>query len=511
MRSTRFCILAGSVLALGTLLASCRGGAGPSQVLPGNGQEIGTSSSEAANVRPTPCAAANYTCIQHVVIIIQENRSFNNLFMNYPGATTRTTGMAGSRVIPLRPRTFESQIGDISHCWQDAMNAWHFGRMDGFDKELAESFPVANCPSLANRGRPIGTSGIWNPYVYVPNDAPNYVNEAGPYWQMARQGVLADHYFPTDFGPSFTAHQYLVAGTTDIARDLAIVNYPGILNRRGGVSLASATSWSCDSPQTLRTSILDAQRMVSPATGPFPCFTQYRTIADSLDARGVSWQFYTPTTGNFPAGDYIWSPFSSIRSIRFGPDWANVITPQTSVLKAAQTGKLKAITWVVPDGTYSDHAGPYITDEGPSWVSAVVNAVGTSKQWSSSAIIVVWDDWGGMYDGERPPQMDFRGLGIRTPLVIISPYAQRGTVSKTLYEPGSILKFVETVFQLPPIGGSCPAIPANGFGYTDCRANNLDGFNFRQMPRAFIPIKAKYPPSFFTKMKASSAVPPDNE
>ena len=468
----------------------------------------------APSVKPTLCPAANFSCIQHIVIIIQENRSFNNLFMNFPGATTQNFGMAGSVVVPLRPRTFQSQIGDISHCWEDAMNAWHGGKMDGFWNERSESFPVANCPSRAHFNLPVGTSGLWNPYVFVPNDAPNYVNEAGPYWQMARQYVLADHYFPTDFGPSFTAHQYLVASTTDIARDLAIVNYPGVLNRHGGVNLASSTSWSCDSPQVLRTSTLDALRTVSPATGPFPCFTQYRTIADSLDARGVSWQYFTPTTNNFPAGDYIWSPFSAIRSVRFGPDWANVTSPQTDVLDVAKKGRLRAVTWVVPDGTYSDHAGPYISDKGPSWVSAVVNAVGTGKQWSSTAIIVVWDDWGGMYDGVPPPQMDFRGLGIRTPLMIISPYARSGFVSQTQYEPGSILRFVEAVFKLPPIGVTCPAIPANGFGYTDCRANILDGFDFRQMPRAFTPIKAKYPPTVFTEGTPAPGVPgvpPDNE
>jgi phospholipase C len=499
------------VLLLAVAACGKQGGA----VIPTSGSQsalhdIPNAIDAAPNVRPTRCPTADYSCIQHVVIIIQENRSFNNLFMRYPGASTRTSGMAGTRVIPLQPRTFESQIGDISHCFEDAMQAWNRGKMDGFDRERAESFPIANCPSLANDGKPIGTSGIHNPYVYVPNDSPSYVNEAGPYWQMAMQYVLADHYFPTDFGPSFTAHQYLVAGTTDIARNLAIVDYPGILNREGGMDLASATSWSCDSPSVLRTATLDARRMISQATGPFPCFTQYRTIADSLDARGVSWQYYTPTTNGFPAGDYIWSPFSAIREIRYGPDWTNVITPQTDVLKAAKQGRLKGVTWVVPDGTYSDHAGPYITDEGPSWVSAVVNAVGTGKQWYSSAIIVLWDDWGGMYDGEAPPQMDFRGLGIRTPLIIISPYAQRDVVSRTLYEPGSILKFLETIFKLPPIGGSCPALPANGFGYTDCRANILTGFDFRQMPRTFTPIKAKYPPSTFTKTKASS-IPPDTE
>jgi phospholipase C len=444
------------------------------------------------------------------VIIIQENRSFNNIFMGFPGADTRPFGMAGSRRIPLRPRTLQASIGDISHCFQDALVAYDNGKMDGFDREHAESWPVANCPSLANGGKTIGTTGIHSPYVYVPNDAPNYVDEVGPYWAMAKQYVLADHYFPTDFGPSFTAHQYLIAGTADIARNLAIANYPGKLNSSGGVDLTSAASWSCDSRPGARTSTLDVFRNISPATGPFPCFTQYHTIADSLDARGLSWQYFTPTTGNFPAGDYIWSPFSAIRAVRYGPDWSNVVSPSTNVLSVASKGQLKAVTWVVPDGTYSDHSGPYVTDEGPSWVTAVVNAVGTGPQWSSTAIIVLWDDWGGFYDPVTPPHMDFRGLGMRTPLMIISPYAQRGKVVKTVFEPGSILKFIETVFQLPPVGGHCPTLPSNGYGYTDCRAHVLSGFDFSQAPRAFTPLKTKYPPSTFTNSKAAP-VPPDNE
>ncbi|HKE38185.1 MAG TPA: alkaline phosphatase family protein, partial [Candidatus Baltobacteraceae bacterium] len=460
------------------------------------------------NGQSTPCPAGNYSCIQHIVIIIQENRTFNNLFMGFPGAETRSTGKAGLRIIPLRKLPLEKSIADISHCWDSAMTAWDHGKMDGFYRVYPEKWPVTNCPSLA---RPeVGTTGPDSPYVYVPNDAPNYIQEAGPYWQMAMQYVLADHYFPTDFGPSFTAHQYLVAGTTDISRNLAIVNYPGVLNSYGGVDVTSAGSWSCDSLPFTRTSLLDAHRTVEPAAGPFPCFTQYRTIADSLDARGISWQYYTPKTGSFEKGDYIWSPFSAIDAVRHGPDWKNVITPQTDVLSVARKGKLKGVTWVVPEGQYSDHAGPYVTDQGPSWVSAIVNAVGKGPQWKSTAIIVLWDDWGGLYDPIPPPQMDFRGLGIRTPLMVISPYTPKGKVDKTLYEPGSILKFIETVFSLPPIGGSCPAMPANGFGYTDCRANVLGGFDFTQPPRAFTLIKAPYKPKTFTS-STEQAEPPDTE
>ncbi|HEY2476551.1 MAG TPA: alkaline phosphatase family protein [Candidatus Cybelea sp.] len=118
---------------------------------------------------------------------------------------------------------------------------------------------------------------------------------------------------------------------------------------------------------------------------PFPCFTQYVTLADTLDLRHVGWQYYTSTQNGYSNADYLWSPFSAIESVRYGPDWSNVITPQTDVLKAAKKGVLKGVTWVVPSGPDSDHPGA-ATDRGPSWVASVVNAVGTGPQWSSSAM-----------------------------------------------------------------------------------------------------------------------------
>lgn len=506
MRNTHLGFLAGFAL----VAAGCSGhqsiAPAPAQLQSVTQGSLPLARSAIPDARPTRCPAADYTCVKHVVVIIQENRSFNNLFMGFPRAETQSFGMAGPVLVPLEERGIEGTTKDISHCFEDATNAWDDGLMDGFDRERGESFPVTHCPSILPQ---IGTSGTRNPYVYVPNDAPNYVNEAGPYWKMAKEYILADHYFPTDFGPSFTAHQYLVASTTDYKPDLAIVNYPGIPDLFGGERVSSVTSWSCDSPGVLRTPLLDVHRTITYLPGPFSCFHSYRTIADSLDVRGIGWRYYTPTTGNFPTSDYIWNPFSAIYAVRHGPDWANMISPETNVLNDAANGQLKGVTWVVPDGKFSDHSGGFATDKGPSWVAAVVNAIGTGPQWSSTAIIVLWDDWGGFYDPVPPPQMDFRGLGIRTPLIIISPYAKRGEVTKTLFEPGSILKFVETVFQLPPIGGSC-AIPVFGSGYTDCRANVLDGFDFHQKPREFTLIKAKYPPSTFTNA-AGPAIPPDNE
>jgi phospholipase C len=137
-------------------------------------------------------------------------------------------------------------------------------------------------------------------------------------------------------------------------------------------------------------------------------------------------------------------------------------------------------------------------------VAAVVNAIGESKDWDSTAIVVLWDDWGGWYDNAAPPQEDFVGLGERVPCIIISPYARKHYVSHTQYEFGSVLKFAEQIFGLGPVGPS-------SFGYTDTRANSLeDGFNFAQKPRAFVPIPAPKLKEFFLTRKGSNE-PPDTE
>ena len=163
-------------------------------------------------------------------------------------------------------------------------------------------------------------------------------------------------------------------------------------------------------------------------------------------------------------------------------------------------GNLAPVTWVTPSKLDSDHPARH-SNTGPSWVAAVVNAIGESSYWPTSAIIVVWDDWGGFYDNAPPPQLDYRGLGIRVPCLIISPYAKQGYVSHVQYEYGSILRFIEEVYGIP--AGS---IGSTYQGYTDGRANSLDdAFDFTQNPRPFYPIGSKYPMSHFLHE------PPSNE
>jgi phospholipase C len=402
--------------------------------------------------------------IKHIVIVIQENRSFDDMFSGFPGADAPAYGYAGHKRIELHPVSLENK-GNINNNWSDALSGWDKGRMDGFEREQLYGEP----PDFA--------------YAYVPR------NESAPYWAMARQYVLADRMFPTEFGPSFTAHLSLIAANTDIKpTPLAEVDEP------------IAYPWGCTAPAGAKTFTLDIRR-IERFNGPFPCFDDFPTIADRLDPAGISWKYYAAPLSNI--GGQVWSEFSAVRAVRYGPDWKNVINPQTRILKDVDAGALADVSWVTPDWMDSDHTGSGY-NRGPSWVSAVVNAIGESPYWQDTAIFVLWDDWGGWYDNVPPPQLDFRGLGIRVPCIVISPYARTRYVSHTQYEYGSILKFVEQVFGLPPIGP-----PSRGF--TDTRAASmLDAFDFTQSPRPFVPIAAPYSKGVFLRERPSY-VPPDSD
>ena len=414
--------------------------------------------------------ARTTTPIQHVVIVVQENQSFVHVFAGYPGADAPTMGkMYGGQQVALTPVGFNTV--DVEHSYGESIADVDGGKMDGFSQNVAYS-----------GGGEVG------------NVAVSYLrrNLVAPYWSMARQYTLADRMFPTQHGPSWTAHIDLIAGTTSISPASALVDFP------------SSSPYDCWAPAGTVTQTIGRGGF---GTGPFPCLTQFRTMADTLDAANVSWRFYAPPisgdTGCESCG-YTWSAFGEISNVRNGPDWGKVVSPSPRVLSDIANGELAGVTWVIPDEAYSDHADVNATAEGPSWVSAVVNAIGRSKFWKSTAIVVVWDEWGGFYDDAVPPRLDYRGLGIRVPCLIVSPYAKRNHVSHTQYEFGSVLRFVEQVFGLPVLG-------TRAAGYTDGRANSiLDSFDFSQMPAAFKTIAAPYPPSTFLKA-APSGKPPDDE
>jgi phospholipase C len=411
----------------------------------------------------TPLLQQNtQTPIAHVVIVVQENRSFDNFFATFPGANGTRSGLihTGQRIALVKAPLAVPAGLNIHH--SDFLTEYDGGKMDGFD--------LINFDGVGGN-RPAGTY----PYRYVD---PAHI---APYWTMAKNYVLADNMFQTQSSGSFTAHQDLIAGGTGIGGGRSLIDFP------------SALPWGCDAPQGTTTPVIDAAGAIK-VNGPFPCM-RYATIRDLLDAHAVSWRYYSPAVfvGTQKGWGAMWNAFDAINKVRHGPEWtANISTPETNVLQDAKNDRLPAVSWVVPDLENSDHPDTS-SDTGPSWVAQIVNAIGSSKEWNSTAIVIVWDDWGGLYDHVRPPQFDRQSLGFRVPMIVVSPYAKKGYVAHTQYEFGSILRFVEDNWQLGRIGTS------------DLRAKSIAGcFDFRQPARPFAPIAAKYSRAFFMAQRPSN-------
>jgi phospholipase C len=391
---------------------------------------------------------------QHVVFIIQENRSFDNLFQGYPGADTVpvATGKSGQQ-IPLQPISLVNGY-DIVHSLGSFLEAYDNGKMDGFGLEQT-------MPQQPNSSHP--------QFGYVPQ------TETALYFAMAKQYVLADKMFPSNIDMSFVSHQYAIA-----AQSASAVDSP-------------TGYWGCDGG-TVRT--MTPQRKYGPPE--LACF-DYTTIADELEQKGLTWAYYAPAWNNGKGG--LWSAFQAVRHIRSGPNWkTNVIWPETQILKDIPSGKLASVTWVTPDFANSDHPHS-TTGNGPNWVASIVNAVGTSQFWSTTAIFVIWDEWGGWYDHVPPPQLNYDGLGIRVPMLCISPYSYQGVVSHTQYETASILRFIEDQFGLGQLSTSDARATSAGVGCIDPGATQ---------PRPFVPFAARVKRDYFLHQKPSHR-PPDQD
>jgi phospholipase C len=389
--------------------------------------------------------------IQHIVIIVQENRTVDNLFNGFPGADTVTSGKdSHGKTIELKSSPLEVPY-DPRHEHADFLTDYNGGSMNGFDEEVINPNPGYTAPPDAA-------------YGIVPR------SETGPYFHLAEQFAFADEMFQTNQGPSFPAHQYLISGSsvpqTGSSESVAenIVGYGQSVNNGG-----------CDAAPGSTVLLIDHQG--NEGNPIFPCLER-QTLVDLLDGGHVGWRYYTPNRF------YIWSGIDAIHHLRYGSDWANVSVPETNILKDISNGTLPAVSWVVPTGENSDHAGSQ-SNTGPSWVASVVNAIGTSNYWDSSAIFVIWDDWGGWYDHAAPKIVNSYELGLRVPLIVVSPYAKTAYVSHVPHEFGSLLRFVEERYGLQSLG------------YSDARSDDLsDCFNFGQSPVPYHAVQAPYSRSY---------------
>jgi phospholipase C len=424
--------------------------------------------------------------IQHVVVIVQENRSFNNLFYGYPGAKTQSYGYASNgKKIALKPVSIATKW-DLEHN-PNGMEAACNGtgkipgtdcRMNGFNNETWKCGP-------GTQGGPCPIK--LPPYAYVPH------SQVKPYFDMASKYVLTDQMYASNFdSESFISHQYIIAA----------------VNPESSVG-APDGAWGCPGGKADQIKILGKDRALGPKTEQ-PCWNP-KTLGDELDAKKISWAFYavalpdgdSPDGSGSSNGHGIWSAYQAIQHIYKsgkGPDWTkDVISPPQQFITDVKGGHLRTVTWVTPTFANSDHGGNDSTT-GPSWVTSLVNTIGESQYWKNTAIFIFWDDYGGWYDPEPPKYLDNDGLGFRLPMLVISPYAKQGYVSHVHYEHGSILRFIEDQFGLGRLAAS------------DSRATSpaQDCFDFNQSPRPFVPFSSSYDTEYFLHQPLDDR-PPDTD
>jgi phospholipase C len=396
--------------------------------------------------------------IKHVVWVIQENRSFNDMFQGYPGAYTVSSGKnSHGDTVPLQKISLKTAY-EIDHGAQGMFQACNgTGKLPGTDCQM-NGFNLENEYEGPVNGQ----------YGYVPH------MESKPYWDMAHEFVLADMMFASQLDESFVAHQYIVA-----AQAQSSVDVPG-------------GYWGCAGSGGDEVATITKKRTYG--NGQRPCFN-YETLGDELDKAKLTWRFYT-SKYTVPFGG-LWSGYQAVKHIFYGPDWkADVITPQKKFLTDIAKGDLSNFTWITPTCPDSDHlaCGGGL---GPSWVTSVVNAVGESKFWNDTVVFVQWDDWGGMYDPQPPPFKGYDGLGFRVGLMVISPYAKENYVSHVQYETASVLRFAEDLFGLAQLSAA------------DTRATSpaADCLDFSKPPRKFVPIKAPLDASFFLHQPVDPRIP----
>jgi phospholipase C len=349
--------------------------------------------------------------IKRVLYVMMENRSFNNLFGRFPGVRGTTIGVENGKEKPLI-RCPEWLPGDIPHDQAAHRYCVNGGKMDGFGT---------------------GTYGsVYGYTVFEESQIPNY-------WHWAREYALSENFFASAAGPSYPNHFFFVAGTSGGAID----NPENIGTRRledGG----TFKSWGCDVVSD------DAFVLVADLEGNLTkhstCFT-FPTVGEQLTGAGIDWAYYSAEAGQ---PGYFWNAYNGVGDVFHTDLWDEHIRPVDRLLDDIESGDLPAVTWVTPRFQLSDHP-PFSTGHAHNWVTGIVNRVMRSEMWKHTAIFLTWDEWGGFYDPIVPPVVDPVGLGIRVPMLTISPYTRRGVVDDELGEFSTPLRFISDNWGLDPL------------------------------------------------------------
>jgi phospholipase C len=434
-------------LALAVALTGCAGLGGGSAAPSSSSSSGPGSTSTDSSTSPTtvvvpPSPGVGIHKIRHVVIIMQENRSFDTYFGTYPGADG-IPGLAGNPgTLPCVP---DPATGGCTHPFHDrqdrslggphsynaALADVNGGKMNGFVGQQEQG--MAGCAQTFN---PACGNGAGSPDVMGYHDGSDIPN----YWAYAHDFVLQDHMFESDLSWSLPSHLYLVS---EWSAYCSLKNDPQ----------------SCRSAPENPGFPPDFARRLGNPLPPDPNYA-WTDLTYLLHRDGVSWGYYV-FKGSEPDCDSnaavscapihqsaktpgIWNPLPYFTTVQQNGQLGN-IKSLTQFYADVRTGRLPAVSWVTPNGAVSEHP-PGLISAGQTYVTGLINAIMQSPDWASTAIFLTWDDWGGFYDHVAPPRVDEQGYGLRVPGLVISPYARQGFVDHQTLSFDAYVKFIEDDF-----------------------------------------------------------------
>ena len=427
--------------------------------------------------------------IRHVIVIMQENRSFDHYFGTYPGADglPSTNGQfsaclpdpAGSCQRPYHD-AFDKNFG-ASHGAPSAVTDIDGGKMDGFVRQAqADRAKACKNPNDPACGKAKGNAGYRLDVMgyHDRTELPNY-------WAYADNFVLQDRMFEPNASWSLPEHLFQVSG------------WSARCSQHDPQSCVNDLQNPGSPPDFAAAAKRKAKALAKPATPPIYAWTDLTYL---LHAQGVPWAYYVfPGTEpdcaddaasctkvrQAPATPGIWNPLPYFDTVKQNGQLGN-IQDLKNFYTAAGNGSLPAVSWIAPSNQVSEHPTALVST-GQAYVTSLVNAVMTGPDWDSTAIFLAWDDWGGFYDHVLPPRVDENGYGLRVPGLVISAYAKKGFIDHQTLSFDAYIKFIEDDFlggqRLDPATDGRPdprpTVRENAPGLGDLRAD----FDFNQTPR----------------------------
>jgi phospholipase C len=423
----------------------------------GSGASTGSSGSSASSSSTGSSGSTGAGYIDHLVIIVLENHTFDSMFATFPGAEGRSHFVFddGGLVIDAQPAP-DFPPHDLCHAHSCALEDWDQGAMDGW---------AHNGDQQSHSNDDLAFK------QYDGSSIPGF-------WGLASNYAVADHFFSSMLGPSFPGHTFLVAG-------------------QAGGSLGNPDSnigiplpiWGCDDPATSTVSI--ENETTCQTQNVKPCFS-IPSPTDLLEP-GTTWGFYG-TGVSFAGASFVWSMFDAVDGVRHGSQWSNVV-PYSQYEDDIAQGTLPNVTWLVDQDLNSGHP-PFSMCASDTWATRYTNDIINSPYWEHAAVIITWDDFGGWYDHVPPPQQygcdatHPYGLGFRLPAIIVSPWVKHG-VFHGVSEQASVVRLVEELFGAQGSVGALHAADARA--RDDVAGSLLDAFDFNQQPLPKNPVTESCP------------------